>query len=251
MPEEFTPSKPRLAQKTQEDAQATFLLPATRAALQTAPSLQRIQQLVDAVEQIPDSNPELVFDLCRALIESVCKTVLNDLGEPLPPQPNAEKMISALLKRLHIFLDPKSVEAGSKQAVGDTVHGINKFVNGIGTYRRLFGVASHGRDGYDARVDTSHAILVVGVTDALVSFIFATHKRLHGQEEWQRAQFGDHEDFDQYLDDEHDPSPIPVFEDEYRPSQVLFAMNRSGYIKRLNDWRKMRETGEVDNGGEE
>lgn len=228
-----------------------FPLPAAWLALQQAPQAQRIAQLIDAVEQIPRTNPELVFDLCRALIESVCKTVLNDLGEPIPPKPNAENMVAALLKRLQLFPDPKSVEAESKQAVGDTVGGINKFVNGIGSYRRIFGPASHGRDGYDYAVDLSHAMLVVGVTDALVAFLFATHRRLHGQEEWHRAKLGDHEDFDQYLDDEHDPSPIPVFGDDFPPSEVLFAVNRTGYLKRLNDWSKMKDLGEIEPEGDE
>lgn len=223
-----------------------FPLRSARLALEHAPQAQRILHLIDAVEQIPSSNPELVFDLCRALIESVCKTVLNDLGESLPPKPNAENMVAALLKRLELFLDPKSVEAESKRAVGDTVGGINRFVNGIGAYRRLFGPASHGRDAYGDAVDLSHAKLVVGVTDALVAFLFVTHRRMHGQEEWQRAEYGDHEDFDQYLDDEHDPSPIPVFGDHFRPSKALFAVNRTGYLKRLNDWRKMKDSGEID-----
>lgn len=228
-----------------------FPLSAARLALQQAPQAQRIYQLVDAIERIPRSNPELVFDLCRALIESVCKTVLNDLGEPIPPKPNAENMVATLLKRLQVFLDPKSVEIESKQAVGDTVGGINKFVNGIGAYRRLYGQASHGRDGYDDGVDLSHAMLVVGVTDSLVAFLFATHRRLHGQEEWQRAKYGEHDDFDQYLDDEHDPSLISIFGDEYRPSEILFAMNRTGYLKRLNDWRKMQDSGEIETEGDE
>ena len=251
MPENAISQADSTDTKTPTTEPPVFLLSAARVALQQAPQAQRIVQLIDAIEQIPSSNPELVFDLCRALIESVCKTVLNDLGEPIPPKPNAENMVAALLKRLQVFLDPQSVEAQSKQAVGDTVTGINKFVNGIGAYRRLFGLASHGHDGYEDGVDLSHAMLVVGVTDALVAFLFATHRRLHGQEEWHRATLGDHEDFDQYLDDEHDPSPIPVFGDDFRPSAVLFAINRTGYLKRLNDWRKMQDAGEIETEGDQ
>ncbi|MDP8981329.1 MAG: abortive infection family protein [Acidobacteriota bacterium] len=223
-----------------------FPLTSIKIALQEAPQAQRIAQLVETVEHLPSSSPELVFDLCRALIESVCKTILADLGEPLPPKPNAEKMVALLLKRLHLFLDPKSVEAESKHAVGDTVEGINKFVNGIGYYRRLFGPGSHGRDAYGDTLDLSHARLVVGVTDALVAFLFETHRRMHGEEEWQRAVFGDHPDFDRYLDDEHDPSPIAIFDDWYHPSRVLFSVNRTVYLKRLNDWRKLLASGEIE-----
>jgi hypothetical protein len=232
--------------KTEITRLPAFLLSSARIVLEEAPQAQRIVQLVDAIEQIPISSPELVFDLCRALIESVCTTILTDLGEPLPPSPNAEKMVALVLKRLQLFLDPKSVEAESKQAVGDTVGGINKFVNGIGYYRRLFGPASHGRDGYVDPIDISHARLVVGVTDSLVAFLFATHRRMHGEEAWQRAVYGDHPDFDQYLDDEHDPSPIPVFGDFFQASLVFFSVNRPGYLKRLNDWRKLRASGEIE-----
>jgi hypothetical protein len=155
-------------------------------------------------------------------------------------------MVALLLKRLHLFLDPKSVESESKQAVGDTVGGINKFVNGIGYYRRLFGPGSHGRDAYGGTVDLSHARLVVGVTDALVAFLFSTHRRMHGEEEWHRAVYGDHPDFDQYLDDQHDPSPISIFGDGYNPSRVLFSVSRTDYVKRLNDWRKLLASDEVE-----
>src|SRR5437762_2860404 len=90
--------------KKEIDRAPTFTLTSAKIALQEAPQAQRIVQLVEAVEQIPSSNPELVFDLCRALIESVCKTILADLGEPMPPKPNAENMVSLVLKRLHLFL---------------------------------------------------------------------------------------------------------------------------------------------------
>jgi len=234
---------------------AIFRLPRIREALVDAPKALKIQQLVDSIEQIPESSPELVFDLCRALIESICKTILNDLGEPLPSNPNGETMTTAIIKRLKLFLDPASVEMTDKKAVGETVAGINKFVFGIGEYRRKFGPASHGKDGYDDAMDLSHAHLVVGLTDSLGEFLFATHQRLHGAEEWNRATLGDHSDFDQYLDDEHDPSPISVFGDDYRPSEVFYSVNRSGYLKRLNDWRSMVESeeidGDIDSGEEE
>ncbi len=229
-----------------EPSQPVFRLASIRLALTEAAQAAAITSLVDAVEQIPEAHPGLVFDLCRALIETICKTILADLGEPVPPNPNAENMVSLVLKRLEVFADPQFAEATSKRAVGDTVTGINKFVNGIGEYRRLFGTASHGRDGYSEAIDRSHAYLVAGVTDALATFLLTTHRRLRGDEEWQRAFYGEHPDFDQYLNDEHDPSPILVFGDPFPPSQVFHAVNQAGYVKRLNDWRKLKASGEIE-----
>lgn len=232
-------------------AETQFALPSVRAALVGAPQASSIMRLVESIEKVPATHPEFVFDPCRALIESVCRTILNDLNEPLPPKPNAENMSALVIKRLGLFGDPKEVEGDLKQAVGESVSGINKLVNGIGKYRRDFGPVSHGRDGYRSSPDDAHALLVVGMTDALASFLFTAHRRLHGEEEWYRAFYGDHPDFDQFLDDEHDPSPINVFGDDYQPSRILFSVNRSAYLKRLNDWRKLRAAGEVDSEGDE
>jgi len=223
-----------------------FRLYGARAVVDAAPKAFTILHQIEAIELNLEPQPEVAIETCRSLIESVCKTILSDLGENLPPKPNAENLVSLVLKRLALFADPKSVDAEAKEAVGDTVTGINKFVNGIGKYRRFFGLASHGRDGYRESVDGCHARLVAGVTDALVSFLYEAHRRLHGEEEWHRAFYGDHPDFDQYLDDEHDPSPILVFGDEYPPSKILFNVNQTGYLKRLNDWRKMKAAGEIE-----
>ena len=223
-----------------------FQLVGARTVVDAAPKAFTILHQIEAIELNLEPQPEVAIETCRSLIESVCKTILSDLGEAVPSKPNAEALVSLVLKRLAIFADPKSVDAEAREAVGDTVTGINKFVNGIGKYRRLFGLASHGRDGYREAVDVSHARLVAGVTDALVSFLYEAHRRLHGEEDWHRAFYGDHSDFDQYLDDEHDPSPIVVFGDEHRPSKVLFTVNHTGYLRRLNDWRKMRAEGEIE-----
>lgn len=223
-----------------------FRLFGARAVADAAPKAFVIAHQIEAIELNLEPQPEIAIDTCRSLIESVCRTILSDLSEPLPPKPNSENLVALVLKRLALFADPKSVDAEAKDAVGDTVTGINKLVNGIGKYRRVFGIASHGRDGYREAVDGCHARLVAGVTDALVAFLYEAHRRLHGEEEWHRAYYGDHPEFDQYLDDEHDPSPIVVFGDEHPPSEVLFGVNQTGYVKRLNDWKKMRAAGEVE-----
>jgi hypothetical protein len=61
-----------------------------------------------------------------------------------------------------------------------------------------------------------------------------------------RFRYGDYPDFDLYLDDEHDPSPVLIFGDEFPPSQLLYAVNRTGYVKRLDDWRELTASGEIE-----
>jgi hypothetical protein len=222
-----------------------FRLQGARALADAAPKAFAIVRQIEAIETAIETSPGLAIDLCRGLLETVCKTILNDLGETISADANADQMVSAIRKRFSIFVEPESVEAKARKPTKQTVSGIANFVSGVSEYRRLFGIASHGKDGYDDDIDGMHAALVAGVTDSLVIFLYRMHRRQHGFEEWARATYGDHTDFDQYLDDEHDPSPILVFGDEHRPSSVLFQVNKTGYIRRLNDWRELVASGEV------
>lgn len=223
-----------------------YKMQGARAIAEASPKAFAIIRQIEAIEAAVEQTPGYAIDLCRGLLESVCKTILNDLGETVAGDANADQLVSQIRKRFHAFVDPGSVEDQAKKPVKQTVSGMSNFVSGVSEYRRLFGPASHGKDGYADEIDGMHAVLVAGVTDSLVLFLYRMHRASHGTEEWVRANFGDHPDFDQYLDDEHDPSPILVFGDEYRPSEVFFSVNQTGYVKRLNDWRKLAAEGEID-----
>jgi len=215
-----------------------LVMPGARAIMNSAPEFFQIQSQIEAIEANIDGSPSVVIDLARGLVESVCKTICTDLGLDVRKEDNAEGLVAKLRKHLELLVEPDSADSTAKEATNKAVSGLNNLMNGLGEYRRLFGTASHGRDAYEGMLHPCHARLVAMLADALVLFLYDMHRRLHGEEEWVRANLGDHPDFDQFLDDEHDPSPIPVFGDDYRPSLVLFAVNKTAYVKRLNDYRK-------------
>ncbi len=217
-----------------------LIMAGARSILDSAPALFQIQNQIEAIEDNIDGSPSIAIDLSRGLVESVCKTICYDLGLSVAKGANAEDLVACLRKHLDLLVDPDSVDAAAKESAKKTISGLNNLMNGLGDYRRLFGTASHGRDGYEGMLHPCHARLVAMLADALVLFLYDMHRRLHGEEDWVRANLGDHPDFDQSLDDEHDPSPIPVFGHPYRPSLILYAVNKTEYVMRLNEYRRHR-----------
>ena len=59
-----------------------FKMVGTRSAILEGPIAEPIEQQIDAIENALESVPDFAFDLSKTLVESVCKTVLADIGHP-------------------------------------------------------------------------------------------------------------------------------------------------------------------------
>jgi hypothetical protein len=62
-----------------------FQMVGTRAAVVEGPVAEAIEQQIQAIENALASVPDFAFDLSKTLVESVCKTVLADIGQPAEP----------------------------------------------------------------------------------------------------------------------------------------------------------------------
>ena len=61
-------------------AQARFQMVGARALVLDGPIAEAIEHQIDAIENALASVPDFAFDLSKTLVESVCKTVLVDIG---------------------------------------------------------------------------------------------------------------------------------------------------------------------------
>lgn len=74
-------------------AQSSFQMVGTRAALASGPLAEAIEQQINAIESALESVPDFAFDLSKTLVESVCKTVLADIGQPADPNWDAPRLL--------------------------------------------------------------------------------------------------------------------------------------------------------------
>jgi len=216
----------------------------TRAALLDGPTTEAIEQQIHAIENALESVPDFAFDLSKTLVESVCKTVLADIGQPAETNWDAPKLLKETTSRLALLPRNHPNPAKARESVTRTIHGLLQTIQGLCELRNNYGMASHGRDGFSARLDLRQATLAAQAADTIVSFLYRIHRDALTQTPGARVYYEDHSGFNEAFD--RDNEVIRLGDLELLPSRVLFYGDREAYKAALND--HLAERNGADNG---
>lgn len=211
-----------------------FQMVGARSAVFNGPIAEAIEQQINAIESALESVPDFAFDLSKTLVESVCKTVLADIGQPADPNWDAPKLLRETTSRLALLPRNHPDPAKARDSVEKTIRGLLQTIQGLCELRNNYGMASHGRDGFSARLDLRQATLAAQAADTIVSFLYRIHRDALTQTPGARVYYEDHPDFNEAFD--RDNEPIRLGELELLPSRVLFHADREAYKAALNEF---------------
>ena len=139
-----------------------------------------------------ESVPDFAFDLSKTLVESVCKTVLADIGQPADPKWNAHKLMKETANLSGPSTpQPSRLGEGARVAQEDD-SGLLQTIQGLCELRNSYGMASHGRDGFSARLGLRQATLAATAADTIVSFLYRIHRDALIQNPGARIYYEDH-----------------------------------------------------------
>ena len=192
-----------------------------------SPIAEFIEQQIDAIENALESVPDFAFDLSKTLIESVCKTVLADIGQPANPNWDAPRLLKEATNRLNLLPRNHPDPAKASDSVEKTLRGMLQTIQGLCELRNNYGMASHGRDAFSARLDIRQATLAAQAADTIVSFLYRTHRDALRQTPGVRVRYEDHANFNEAFDLENET--IRLGNLEFLPSRVLFHVDREAY----------------------
>ncbi|WP_420626809.1 abortive infection family protein [Candidatus Poriferisodalis sp.] len=198
-----------------------------RSAMLDGPFNEAIEQLINAIEDALAGAFDFAFDLSKTLVESVCKTVLADIGQPVASKWDAPKLLRETTSRLALLPRDHPDPAKARDSVEKPIRGLLQTIQGLCELRNQYGMASHGRDGFSARLDLRHATLAAQAADTVVSFLYRTHRDALMQTPGTRVYYEDHADFNDVFD--RDSEPIQLGGVELQPSRVLFYGDREAY----------------------
>lgn len=219
-----------------------FQMVGARAAVLEGPSVEAIERQIHAIESALETVPDFAFDLSKTLVESVCKTVLADIGQPADLNWDAPRLLKETANRLALVPRGHPDPAKASDSVTKTVRGLLQTIQGLCELRNGYGMASHGRDGFSARLDLRQATLAAQAADTIVSFLYRIHRDALAQAPGARVYYEDHAEFNETFD--RDNEPIRLGEVEFLPSRVLFHTDREAYKTALNDWIAARDSGD-------
>jgi hypothetical protein len=119
-------------------------------------------------------DPEGALTSARTLLESVCKLILEDLGEKYDATADLPKLYKQASKSLNLAPE-QHVEPVFKQILG----GCASVVEGLGSLRNKLGDA-HGQGKKRMKALPRHAQLAVNLAGAMSTFLVETYEARHG-----------------------------------------------------------------------
>jgi hypothetical protein len=228
---------------------AKFQMVGARSAILSGPVAEAIEQTIEAIESAIERVPDFAFDLSKTLIESVCKTVLADIGHPAEPNWDCPRLLRETTNRLSMLPRNHPNATQARESIEKTVRGLLQTVQGLCELRNGYGIASHGRDGFGARLDLRQATLAAQAADTIVSFLYRIHRDTLSQAPGARVYYEDHAEFNQVFDADNDA--ITFGELRFSPSLVLYRADQEAYKAALNEFLSERNNAsEREDGGD-
>ena len=222
-----------------ESSTSRFQMVGARSAILEGPIIEPIEKQIEAIENALESIPDFAFDLSKTLVESVCKTVLADIGQPADPNWDAPKLLKETTNRLNLLPRNHPNPAKARDSVEKTIRGMLQTIQGLCELRNSYGIASHGRDVFSTRLDLRQATLAAQAADTIVAFLYRIHRDALRQSPGARVYYEDHADFNEAFDSDNEL--IRLGELELLPSQVLFHVDLEAYKTVLNEFIAERD----------
>ena len=131
---------------------------------------RQIQRMQSAVED----DPGLAIGTAKELVESVCKTILEQRQIPYTDDADIGLLVKEARKALGLV--PESIPNAAKGAdsIRRLLSNLGNVAQGLGELRNLYGTG-HGKGGATKGLSPRHARLAVGTAATLSTFLFETH----------------------------------------------------------------------------
>ncbi len=137
--------------------------------------LEYIDRQIKRMEDSIENDPDLAIGTAKELIESCCKTILNELkvtfNEKMLEVPQLAKLTLENLKLVPDSVDPK---ARGSDIIKKILGNVGAISHGMAELRNMYGTG-HGKSGASSSLSPRHARLAVNSASTFVHFVFDTY----------------------------------------------------------------------------
>ena len=122
------------------------------------------------------TDPEDAVTAACSTVESVCRSILIELGHPLPAKKDVQGLYNAVKQPLGLSPDRADIDALIADDVRKILSGLATVIGGVGALRTHGGDA-HGREKGFARIDARIARLSIHAASTAALFLIETWQR--------------------------------------------------------------------------
>ena len=148
---------------------------ATLPNLSTHFSSEYIEQMAQLMNTAIETNPTEAIGKAKELIESCCKTILDNCSVKYQHNAELSQLIDATIKELN--LSPKGISDSAKEAesIRALLGNLRAIATNMATLRNAYG-SGHGKSASYKGLASRHARLAVGSSITLVNFLWETYE---------------------------------------------------------------------------
>lgn len=132
--------------------------------------LEQITRMESAVE----NDPGLAIGTAKELIETVCRTILDERNIVIEGNPDLPKLVKQTAKELKLTPSDIPDEAKAADSIKRLLSNLATITNGVAELRNNYGTG-HGKSAKSKGLSARHAKLAVGAASTLAIFLVETH----------------------------------------------------------------------------
>lgn len=137
---------------------------------------EHISQQITRMEGAADTDPELAIGTAKEFVESVCKTILDDLRIAYDKKDDLPALVKKTTKALQLTPDDIADTAKAAETIKRMLNNLGTIVQGSAELRNAYGTG-HGKSKKHAtQLKPRHARLAVGAAATLGVFLYETHE---------------------------------------------------------------------------
>jgi hypothetical protein len=137
--------------------------------------MPELHRQIDRMKSAVEDDPGLAIGTAKELVETTCKTILEERGIQFDDNADITKLVKDARKSLGLIPDaiPDSVKGA--EIIRRLLSNLGTIAQVLGELRNLYGTG-HGKHGKSKGLNPRHARLAVGAASTLALFLFETHQ---------------------------------------------------------------------------
>ncbi len=139
-------------------------------------SEEYVSKQINLMETAIESAPHIAIGIAKELIETICKTILNERKISYDKEWDLPKLLKETNKELKLTPNDIHNEVKASETIKSILGSLSNVVQGIAELRNSYG-SGHGKDAKFRGLSPRHAKLAVGASTTLAIFLLETHKK--------------------------------------------------------------------------
>ena len=133
-----------------------------------------LKRQIDTMQSSVETHPGLAIGTAKELVETVCKTILDDRRIALSGKEDVLHLVKATCKELKLTREDIPDSAKATETIKRILSNLATLAQGVAELRNPYGTG-HGRHAKTRGLQPRHARLAVGAAATLATFLYETH----------------------------------------------------------------------------